>query len=225
MLLPLSGGFVVGECVEYHSRSLGEWIPAVILKVRATGSSYDLDCRPRAAWGSIRSLTEGEGLPEHWREARHLSEGADQGRTYYYNAETNAVQWHRPGQPPSSGGPGYEPGEEVEYHSTSQGEWIAAKVLRKHSNGTYDLDCKPQVQPDRIRPREAAPVSAAPVRKSSSSSRSVEEGPRCWEEGQSIEYHSTSRQEWIPASIVKVNPDGTYDLGDDLALLFYNPKP
>eukprot|EP00973_Karenia_brevis_P057760 8034983-Karenia_brevis.AAC.1 len=42
----------------------------------------------------------------------------------------------------------------VEYHSTSSGKWIAAKVTAYNaSKATYNLDCKPEVPPIRIRPR------------------------------------------------------------------------
>jgi hypothetical protein len=42
-------------------------------------------------------------------------------------------------------------GDIVEYQSASQGRWIPAKVLAVNSAGTFDLDCKPQVPPEKVR--------------------------------------------------------------------------
>jgi len=49
----------------------------------------------------------------------------------------------------------YKVGDKVEYHSSSQDCWVDATVIQKHSNGTYDLDCKDEVKPERMRARGA----------------------------------------------------------------------
>lgn len=49
------------------------------------------------------------------------------------------------------GGPQYAIGDRVEYFSATTKTWITAKVTARTSTGTYDLDCKPDVHPDKIR--------------------------------------------------------------------------
>lgn len=52
--------------------------------------------------------------------------------------------------------PEYEVGSVVEYWSESQGGWIKARVLRYNAyGGTYDLDCKPEVLSEKMRPLRA----------------------------------------------------------------------
>jgi len=52
----------------------------------------------------------------------------------------------------SNGGATHEIGAVVEYYSESQGNWIPARVLGYDaSTGCYNLDCKPQVPPNKIR--------------------------------------------------------------------------
>eukprot|EP00973_Karenia_brevis_P023972 3305115-Karenia_brevis.AAC.1 len=54
----------------------------------------------------------------------------------------------------------YENGAFVDYHSTSTNRWVHAKVLAfNNSKGLYELDCKPEVPPSRIRPRAAPTIN------------------------------------------------------------------
>jgi len=58
--------------------------------------------------------------------------------------------------PQTSDGPpaedAHSPGEQVEYLSASQGRWVPATVRRRNPlTGLYDLDCKDEVQPEKIR--------------------------------------------------------------------------
>mmetsp|Transcript_15557 Transcript_15557/g.35644 ORF Transcript_15557/g.35644 Transcript_15557/m.35644 type:complete len:1020 (-) Transcript_15557:113-3172(-) len=75
--------------------------------------------------------------------------------------EVPADKIRRPQAPGSmsksgSGEPKYAPGDLVEYFSATQNDWIPAKVLAANpSRGTYNLDCKPEVPADKIRPRKA----------------------------------------------------------------------
>lgn len=90
----------------------------------------------------------------------------------------------------------FEVGEIVEYFSASQGTWIPAKVLALNSQGTFNLDCKPDVPPEKIRKRstEGAGVLEHQV-------------------GEIVEYLSASQGGWIPAKVLAVNSaQGTYDL-------------
>jgi len=52
----------------------------------------------------------------------------------------------------------FKAGDVVEYESASQRKWIPACVLAVNARGAYDLDCKPDVAPHRVR----RPVAAAP---------------------------------------------------------------
>lgn len=56
--------------------------------------------------------------------------------------------------------PEFEPKSLVEYYSESRQGWISARVLEFNpANGTYNLDCKPNVHPSKLRP---APPSRGP---------------------------------------------------------------
>lgn len=50
-------------------------------------------------------------------------------------------------------------GMRVEYHSSSYGRWLPARVERVHSDGTVDLDVRARADPSRIRRLNAEDVS------------------------------------------------------------------
>lgn len=75
----------------------------------------------------------------------------------------------------------FAPGASVEYQSASLGSWIPAKVKSKNPDGTFDLDCKPQVSAGRIR----LPKSA----------------DRAFRVGEFVEYLSESQGGWIVAKV------------------------
>jgi len=136
--------FQVGEMVDYYSASQGQWIPAKVLQVNPSGT-YNLDCKPEVPADKIRSRGGGGG-------------GGSIGSTAAM-----------PTQPLGSvgggggGGAAYNAGDMVEYYSASQGTWILAKVLQFNAaRGTYNLDCKPEVTPDKIRPKGSAGSAAPP---------------------------------------------------------------
>ncbi|CAK0823446.1 unnamed protein product, partial [Prorocentrum cordatum] len=52
---------------------------------------------------------------------------------------------------PALAGQEYATQAKVEYYSASQGGWILARVEGYNADGTYNLDCKPNVAPDKIR--------------------------------------------------------------------------
>mmetsp|Transcript_70955 Transcript_70955/g.200280 ORF Transcript_70955/g.200280 Transcript_70955/m.200280 type:complete len:818 (+) Transcript_70955:115-2568(+) len=54
--------------------------------------------------------------------------------------------------PPPPDGHAYEPGDPVKYWSETLGKWIVAAVARRNPDGSYDLDRKAHVEPERIRP-------------------------------------------------------------------------
>lgn len=61
---------------------------------------------------------------------------------------------------PADTGEVFAVGAIVEYNSPSQGKWIPARVLVRHADGRYDLDCKPGVLPSRMRPISQMVASA-----------------------------------------------------------------
>lgn len=72
-------------------------------------------------------------------------------------------------------------GEFVEYNSASLSEWIPAKVVGKNPDGTFDLDCKPQVSVLKIR----LPAWQRPE----------------YQVGDMVDYLSESQGSWIPARV------------------------
>jgi len=95
--------------------------------------------------------------------------------------------------PPAS----FVPGELVEYYSDSQRTWVPARVVKVEPGGTYGLDCKANVTVDKIRKPPSSATSA------SSAAYAIEE---------IVEYFSSTEGKYIPAKVLKVNPNGTYDL-------------
>ena len=84
-------------------------------------------------------------------------------------------------------------GEFVEYHSASAGSWIPAKIVVVRDDGLYDLDCKQEVPPTKVRPATFAKPD--------------------FEVGASVEYLSDTQGVWIPARVKMYNAmAGTYDL-------------
>jgi len=63
----------------------------------------------------------------------------------------------------NGGPPAYNVGDIVEYFGATQQQWIPAKVLSVNANGTFGLDCKPDVPPSRIR-RSGNTRSSSPDR-------------------------------------------------------------
>eukprot|EP00913_Durusdinium_trenchii_P023824 g22374.t1 len=76
----------------------------------------------------------------------------------------------------SSGLLEFEPGDVVEYFSISQNDWILAKVLSINASGTYNLDCKPEVPPERVRAQRGSDLVISPVSVSKPRSRSEAPG-------------------------------------------------
>lgn len=90
--------------------------------------------------------------------------------------------------------------EVVEYFSATQNKYIPAKVLKVNANGTYNLDCKPEVPADKIRKVQGAVPQA------------VAGGAAQFREGDAVEYFSATQNKYIPAKVMRVNPNGTYNL-------------
>ncbi|CAE7328894.1 GBP2 [Symbiodinium natans] len=101
----------------------------------------------------------------------------------------------------------FEANEHVEYFGAKLQRWIPAKVLRRNEDGTFDLDCKPQVPKDRLRKAQAR--SAASSR--AGSPLSTAQCP-LFKEGDKVEYFSGSQSRWIPARVLGVTAEGNFNL-------------
>eukprot|EP00927_Polykrikos_kofoidii_P035702 TRINITY_DN30246_c0_g1_i1.p1 TRINITY_DN30246_c0_g1~~TRINITY_DN30246_c0_g1_i1.p1 ORF type:complete len:1394 (-),score=280.24 TRINITY_DN30246_c0_g1_i1:389-4510(-) len=205
-----SGPLRVGETVEYLSATQNRWIPASITAVNANGT-YNLDCKPDVPREKIRRPAEASSVPspggtsgahqtgdiveyfgatqQKWITAKVLSANAD--GTYNLDCKPD-VSVDRIRKPPR-GDTTYAVGEEVEYFGATAGKWIPAKVLAANANGTYNLDCKPDVSTDRIR-------------------KSGKSSPADYKVGDSVEYFGATAGKWIPAKVLSVNTNGTYSL-------------
>mmetsp|Transcript_26207 Transcript_26207/g.61157 ORF Transcript_26207/g.61157 Transcript_26207/m.61157 type:complete len:809 (+) Transcript_26207:110-2536(+) len=122
-----AGQYKVGEVVEYDSASQRAWILARVVALRDDGL-VDLDCKPAVPLSKVRPAQGG------------ASAAAQQ--PLGTNAQT---------LPPGGAAGQFAPGTVVEYNSASQG-WILARVLSYDpASGTYNLDCKQQVPPAKLR--------------------------------------------------------------------------
>lgn len=89
---------------------------------------------------------------------------------------------------------GFVLGDAVEYFSSSAGTWISARVLGITARGTYNLDCKPDVLPGKLR---------RPFQKEAACSFKV---------GDVVEYHSASQGGWIKCKVLAICSNDSYDL-------------
>jgi len=55
-----------------------------------------------------------------------------------------------------SSGDGFEAGESVQYRSSTNRDWVEARIMRINGDGSVDLDIKPMADPKRIRRLRAA---------------------------------------------------------------------
>eukprot|EP00931_Biecheleriopsis_adriatica_P047574 TRINITY_DN27430_c0_g1_i1.p1 TRINITY_DN27430_c0_g1~~TRINITY_DN27430_c0_g1_i1.p1 ORF type:complete len:591 (+),score=115.98 TRINITY_DN27430_c0_g1_i1:126-1775(+) len=118
--------FPVGSAVEYHSKTHGAWIPAKVLAHNRITGLYDLDCKANV---------EAEKL----RRPRSTVASSQQ-----VSADAASNRCEVPRLPV---------GSLVEYKSSTLGKWISAKVLSFNPvSRLYDLDCKAQVEAEKLRP-------------------------------------------------------------------------
>ena len=93
------------------------------------------------------------------------------------------------------------------------------QVLKQNENGTYDLDCKTGVTPEKVR-RARSPASASPGKELNApkeAGRELKEVKELkevapYQEGDKVEYFSGSRSRWIPATVLGVTMEGNFNL-------------
>lgn len=210
--------YAVNDKVEYFGAQQNRWIPTSVKSVNADGT-YDLECKPAVPPAKIRrcqgAVAEADDGPLEagaeveyysathgtWVPAKVLSKNAAGTGTHVYNldvkpdAPRNKIRW-----PATQRGGAFTEGDDVEYFSATQGRWISAVVKKVTQGGLYDLDVKPGVAADKVR------APARPMGK-----ESAQPALRL-KVGDAVEYFGVSRNKWIPATVVKVNEDDSYDL-------------
>mmetsp|Transcript_15159 Transcript_15159/g.34532 ORF Transcript_15159/g.34532 Transcript_15159/m.34532 type:complete len:439 (+) Transcript_15159:90-1406(+) len=134
-----------GQAMEYFSTSMGGWIPCVITELLGNGQVY-LDVKPGApVEASKLRPPQGAVVPPPALGQQSPAVGKSTTKDF-----GNMVQ-----AAPSQ----YKQGQEVEYHSQSNGGWILATVRASKPNGDIELDVKPghwvtpAEQAHKIRPR------------------------------------------------------------------------
>eukprot|EP00929_Paragymnodinium_shiwhaense_P076813 TRINITY_DN39546_c0_g1_i1.p1 TRINITY_DN39546_c0_g1~~TRINITY_DN39546_c0_g1_i1.p1 ORF type:complete len:1572 (+),score=466.03 TRINITY_DN39546_c0_g1_i1:140-4855(+) len=221
---PIPSGVVysVGDMVDYYGASQGRWISAKVTRVNPSGT-YDLDCKQDVAKDKIRPFGSGVDykvgdMIEYfgvsmgkWIAAKVTAVNTD--GTYDLDCKP-AVPRDRVRAP--GGGASYKVGAQVEYFGASVGKWIPAKVVAVNSNGTYNLDCKQDVTPDKIRLPGAADAplgSSLSIKPKAMDTMPPGGGESAsWSVGDSVEYYGASAGKWIPAKVLSVNTNGTFDL-------------
>eukprot|EP00435_Cladocopium_sp_Y103_P040156 s27_g10.t2 len=219
--------FQPGDHLEYFSGSQGKWIPAKVLLQKQDGR-LDLDCKQDVSasnvrWPSISSQLQNFAVGDfveyysssqgNWISARIKLDAIvralkPNGRIDLdCKADVAADSVRQPLPPPGSERlPNLlEAGESVEYFGATMQRWISAKVLKRNSNGTYDLDCKQNVQPEKLR---KAPSQLSSLATSPASTGVL----AAYKEGDRVEYFSGSQCRWIPARVLGVTPSGNFNL-------------
>eukprot|EP00933_Yihiella_yeosuensis_P063077 TRINITY_DN66146_c0_g1_i1.p1 TRINITY_DN66146_c0_g1~~TRINITY_DN66146_c0_g1_i1.p1 ORF type:complete len:514 (+),score=109.84 TRINITY_DN66146_c0_g1_i1:201-1544(+) len=168
--------------VEYHSVSMGSWIPAKLIRAGGQPGTFDLDCKDAVDIKKIRLPGGGGGASSYsgggcgGGGGSGASGGArlqiQMGSLCFYKSSTHG--WIpakvmsqqspevydldvKPGVPAQSVYPLMD-GVMVEYHSASSNSWIPARIMsRGAEQATFDLDCKPCVAINKIRPHPEGP--------------------------------------------------------------------
>ena len=210
-----NSSFNTGDEVEYFSGSQGKWIPAKVLLQRRDGR-LDLDCKQdvlatQVRWPSSHGFAIGDVVEYYsssqaaWISARVTSLKA-KGRMDLDCKLDVSLDSVRPALKTSERLPTLlDAGESVEYFGAKMQRWIPAKVLKRNSNGTYDLDCKPGVMPEKVRKVKSQLSSRASSPASTGMLAPYKEGDR-------VEYFSGSQCRWIPARVLGVLPTGNFNL-------------
>lgn len=171
------GPLVPGTALEYHSASLGSWLPAKLQGKGTLPRTINLDCKesadlcrvrfPPAPAPSSSALGSSSGRPLNLKAGdvclyQSASAGWIPAKVLLYRDEDKTFDLDVKQRVEAKNIFTMEEGKEVEYHSTSTGQWIPAVIQKRCPEvGVYDLDCKPQVAIARIRPAPAkAPVKA-----------------------------------------------------------------
>ena len=173
---PVAPGFSVGQRVEYHSQSRQAWIEATVVRYEPISNTYDLDIKQGVPIGSLRKV-EASMFPagsavefyslsaQKWCPGTVVSHHPEQG---VYDLDTRlGVPADRLRKPTAEAVQrvqlvaAIQPGESVEYFSSSQHRWIAAKVISFDlGTNTYNLDVKMGAPSTHVRRPGCFPVLA-----------------------------------------------------------------
>jgi hypothetical protein len=209
--------FADGTEVEYHSLSVGKWIPARVVRYNDEHSMYHLDVKQ----GAIRAVphdriraipASGQGYQVHASCIEACTNAAESPEASVEYESTLAFERLK-----------FPLGASVEYESSSHGRWIAAKVLSfDASSNLYDLDCKNGVPSNRIRwPMVLSPIDECDESSIKAASVAVVDDSITLDNttqvldlavGSAVEYYSPSHCRWIPAKVVGRRGLDDYDL-------------
>ncbi|CAD7960478.1 unnamed protein product [Amoebophrya sp. A120] len=136
-----TGPYAAGQAVEYYSGTLQNWMPAKILQFNSYSNTYNLDCKPEVPLNRIRPLSDGSNVV-----------GGGGGNSPASRVTVSSTSGVTPAGGTATESVNYSVGMQVEYYSATAQSWIPAKIQYVNADGTYNLDCKPLVAKDRIRP-------------------------------------------------------------------------
>jgi hypothetical protein len=152
--------YTVNQDVEIYSESSKGWVAGVVTKISDNGTAA-------ISYNGNQKLVPVE------HQHTHLRPAAPRGNQPRTSSGLPIMQTmnHAGNAPKFEFYPGdvLQPGAEVEYYSTTHCGWVQAKVLRVRPNGNYDLDCKSDVPPEKVRPddplRQGGAFDCSPPKK------------------------------------------------------------
>ncbi|CAD7937709.1 unnamed protein product [Amoebophrya sp. A25] len=233
--------YEVGQPVEYFSATLKNWMPAKILQFNVESNTYNLDCKPEVPPNRIRPLgsdatpgstpvgVAGVGGGGDSSPASRVTQGLGGTARPAESDVASPFLGTVAGEDLGSGAAQHDAisddpfgvGAQVEYFSATAQSWIPAKVQYINSDGTFNLDCKPLVTRDRIRPMRrttaaspaALPAAASPASATGTASATGSGGEKHqFQPNSMVEYLSGTLNQWISARVLSLNNDGTYNL-------------
>jgi hypothetical protein len=152
--------YTVKQDVEIYSESSKGWVSGVVTKISDNGTAT-------ISYKGNQKLVPVEHQQTHLRPAAsrgnqpRTSSGLPVNQTLNFNSNTPKFEFYPGNVLPV--------GSEVEYYSTTHCGWVQAKVLRVRPNGNYDLDCKSDVPPEKVRPddplRQGGAFDCSPPKK------------------------------------------------------------
>uniref|UniRef100_A0A7S1ASL0 Calpain catalytic domain-containing protein n=1 Tax=Noctiluca scintillans TaxID=2966 RepID=A0A7S1ASL0_NOCSC len=192
-----------GTAVEYLTDQ-GQWVPCTVVRFNEQGL-YDLTSAQNAPPDRVRQRAAGTAVATtSFPPGAHLEYWSDNKQQWFnvsvvrFDASTNlydldikkGVPTDKLRQPQATKESKFTAGASVQYFSTSQHQWIPARILLvNESSNTYDLDCRSDVPPEKIRAVETLRFQV----------------------GQRVEYLGGTT--WLTGMVLQYHPDTyTYDL-------------
>ena len=104
-------------------------------------------------------------------------------------------------------------GDEIEARYGGKKAWYKGTIMRKRSDGTFDIEYADGDKESRVKPELVRRVGATkPKGRSRSASRS---GAKSIKKGSKVEARYRGRSKWLGGSVTRVNVNGTFDIRYD----------